>query len=169
MRKVFVRALALAMFIALPGAHAGEGAGDHNPIRPPAFSLPGLDGKQHELGEWRNKVVLLNFWASWCSPCQTEIRDLVAFQAKYGADGLQVVGIGMDDATKLRNVSRTLGINYPVLLANSAGNSLMSRYGNRDGVVPYSVVISRDGDVVYAHTGLINQDIFAEQVLLRLK
>lgn len=169
MRKALPCTLALAMFIALPRANAGERAGDHNPNRPPAFSLPSLDGKRHELGEWRNKVVLLNFWASWCSPCQTEIRDLVAFQTKYGADGLQVVGIGMDDETKLRNVSRTLGINYPVLVASSTGNSLMSRYGNREGVVPYSVVISREGDVVYTHTGLINQEIFAEQVLPRLK
>ncbi len=168
MKRALACTLALAMCVAWPGAQAGERAG-HPPIRPPAFSLPGLDGKQHELADWRDKVILLNFWASWCSPCQSEIRDLVAFQSQYGAKGLQIVGIGMDDETKLRNVTRTLGINYPVLLANSAGNLLMSRYGNHDGVVPYSVVISREGEVVYTRTGLINQGIFAEQVVPRLK
>ena len=91
MSKALAYILALAMFMTLPTAGAGE-AGVLKP--PTGFTLPGLDGKKHQLAEWRNKVVLLNFWASWCSPCQTEIRDLVAFQSKYGAEGLQIVGIG---------------------------------------------------------------------------
>jgi peroxiredoxin len=166
MRKAVVFALALGVLITLPEASAGEPA-----IRKlaPAFVLPGMDGKPHELGEWHDKVVLLNFWASWCSPCQTEIRDLVAYQAQYAAQGLQIVGIGLDDEMKLRNVQRTLGINYPVLLANSPGNPLMTGFGNRDGIVPYSVLISREGRVVYTHTGLITQEIFAEQVIPWLK
>jgi peroxiredoxin len=164
MRKAV--AFALAMFIALPTVSAGE-MGTHKLV--PAFVLPGMDGKPHKLGEWHDKVVLLNFWASWCSPCQTEIRDLVAYQSQFGAQGLQIVGVGMDDETKLRNVQRTLGINYPVLLANTPGNPLMAAFGNRDGIVPYSVLISREGKVVYTHTGIITQEIFAEQVIPWLK
>jgi peroxiredoxin len=166
MRGAAACTLALAMCLTLPTAGAGEPAAR---TLAPAFALPGTDGKTHELAEWRNKVVLLNFWASWCSPCQTEIRDLVAFQAKYGAQGLQIIGIGMDNETKLRNVARSLEINYPVLLANSSGSPLMTRYGNRDGTVPYSVLISRQGEVVYTYTGLINNEIFSEQVIPRLK
>jgi peroxiredoxin len=166
MRGVAAFTLALAMSLTLPAADAGEVAA-HNLA--PAFTLPGTDGKKHELAEWRDKVVLLNFWASWCSPCQTEIRDLVAFQTQYGAQGLQIIGIGMDDEAKLRNVERSLEINYPVLLANTPGNSLMARYGNGAGTVPYSVLISRRGEVVYTFTGLINNGIFAEQVIPRLK
>ena len=166
MRSAVALALVLAMFIALPGANASVTA-THKLA--PAFTLPGMDGKPHELGEWHDKVVLLNFWASWCSPCQTEIRDLVAYQSQYAAQGLQIVGIGMDDETKLRNVQRTLGINYPVLLANTPGNPLMAGFGNRDGIVPYSVLISRAGKVVYTHTGVITQEIFAEQVIPWLK
>lgn len=166
MRRAVALALVLAMFITLPGAYASETV-THKLA--PAFTLPGMDGKPHELGEWHDKVVLLNFWASWCSPCQTEIRNLVAYQTQYAAQGLQIVGIGMDDETKLRNVQRTLGINYPVLLANTSGNSLMAGFGNRDGIVPYSVLISREGKVVYTHTGIITQEIFAEQVIPWLK
>lgn len=166
MKKVVACALALAMTISLPGASAGE-MSTHKLA--PAFVLPGMDGKPHELAEWHGKVILLNFWASWCSPCQTEIRDLVAYQSQYAAQGLQIVGVGMDDETKLRNVQRTLGINYPVLLANTPGNPLMAGFGNRDGIVPYSVLISREGKVIYTHTGIITQEIFAEQVIPWLK
>ena len=168
MRKTAVLALALATLMAPPGAGAGEDA-TLAARRPPAFTLPGLDGRQHELGEWGDKVILLNFWASWCSPCQTEIRDLVAWQEQYGSRGLQVVGIGMDDEAKLRNVHRTLGINYPVLFTNSPAHPVMSRFGNRDGVVPYTVLISREREVVYAHTGVITREIFDEQVIALLK
>lgn len=167
MRKTAVLALALAALMAPPVAGAGENAAVA--ARPPAFTLPGLDERQHELGEWRNKVILLNFWASWCSPCQTEIRDLVAWQEQYGSRGLQVVGIGMDDETKLRNVHRTLGINYPVLFTNSPAHPVMSRFGNRAGVVPYTVLISRAGEVVYTHTGVVTREIFDEQVIPLLK
>jgi peroxiredoxin len=166
MREIAVFVLALATLTVLPDAEAGALAARD---RTPAFTLPGMDGKPHELAEWRNKVVLLNFWASWCSPCQTEIRDLVAYQSQYAAQGLQIVGIGLDDEVKLRNVQRTLGINYPVLLANSPGNPVMTDFGNRDGIVPYSVLISREGKVVYTHTGLVTQEIFAEQVIPWLK
>lgn len=166
MRKAVAYTLALALCITLPSASAGEPTARN---LAPAFTLPGMDGKPHELAEWRNKVVLLNFWASWCSPCQTEIRDLVGYQSQYGTEGLQIIGIGLDDEVKLRNVQRSLEINYPVLLANSPGNPLLSRYGNRDGVVPYTVLISREGEVVYTHTGLINLEIFTEQVIPRLK
>ncbi len=167
MKRALACTLVLVMFMVAPGAGAGEPTSDS--MRPASFALAGLDGKQHGLAEWRDKVVLLNFWASWCSPCQSEIRDLVTFQTRYGAEGLQVVGIGMDDETKLRNVQRSLGINYPVLLSKPSGGALMSRYGNREGVVPYSVLISRMGEVVYTHAGTIDRETFAQQVLPLLK
>lgn len=166
MRRSAAFAFALALCATAPDAVAGEPG---PPILPPAFTLPGLDGKPHALEEWRNKVILLNFWASWCSPCQSEIPALVAFQNQYGRQGLQVVGIGLDDEVKLRNVHRTLEINYPVLFTNSPVHPLMSRFGNRNGVVPYSVLISRTGEVVYTHTGVITRELFEEQVIPLLR
>ncbi|MCX7193799.1 MAG: TlpA disulfide reductase family protein [Proteobacteria bacterium] len=130
------------------------------------FSLPALDGTRHSLADWRGKVILLNFWASWCSSCQYEIRDLVAWQERYGDRGLQVVGIGMDIQQKLSNVKRSLEINYPVLVADpELQRDLITRWGNRDGTIPYTVVIDRNGRIVLNHRGLLDRDTFEEYVM----
>jgi len=128
--------------------------------------LKGLDGGRHSLAEWRGKVIVLNFWATWCSPCLYEIPDFVAYQKKYSIRGLQIIGVGLDEEKKLRNVQRTLGINYPILFADPKSDSgLMASWGNSSGVVPYSVVIDRDGRVAYTHHGLMNLETFNESVL----
>ena len=135
-----------------------------NPRR--TLTLPDLEGAPHSLTEWQGKVILLNFWASWCAPCQYEIRDLVAWQEKYSALGLQIVGVGVDVVQKLRNVQRTLEINYPVLVADpSRYPNVMAVWGNRAGTVPHSVVINREGSVVYIHRGLMSEETFAENIL----
>jgi peroxiredoxin len=128
------------------------------------FFLTGLDGVKHSLAEWKGKVVVLNFWATWCSPCLYEIRDFVTYQKKYKTRGLQIIGLGLDEEKKLRNVQRTLQINYPVLIADPFGG-LMKQWGNGSGVLPYTVVIDRDGQVAYAYRGQMNRDVFDEYVL----
>jgi peroxiredoxin len=130
------------------------------------FSLSGLDGVRHSLADWKGKVVILNFWATWCSPCLYEIRDFITYQEQYKTRGLQIIGLGLDDEKKLRNVQRTLEINYPVLVADPIENSgLMQLWGNSSGVLPYTVVIDRDGRVTYVQRGLMNHDVFDEYVL----
>lgn len=130
------------------------------------LALAGLDGEKHSLDEWKGKVILLNFWASWCSPCLAEIPRLVGFQEQYRERGLQVVGVGLDEEVKLRNVRRTLEINYPVLLADPASyGGLLPLWGNSSGVIPYAVVLDRAGRVVATHHGLFGREAFDEYVL----
>lgn len=150
--------------VAIPVNAAPPKANNEREMKP--FSLTGLDGVRHSLSDWKGKVVILNFWATWCAPCLYEIRDFVVFQERYKARGLQIIGLGLDDEKKLRNVQRTLEINYPVLVADPVDNSgLMKLWGNSSGVVPYTVVIDRDGRVAYVHLGLMNSEVFDEYVL----
>lgn len=132
----------------------------------PPLVLEALDGRTHSMNEWRGKVILLNFWASWCSPCQYEIPDLVRFQRRYAGMGLRVIGIGIDSAGPLRNVSRSLGINYPVLVASpESSGRLLARWGNPQQMVPYSVLIGRDGAILMQYRGVIDEEWFGDTVL----
>jgi len=125
-----------------------------------------LDGGAHALDEWRGQVLVVNFWVSWCAPCQAEIPLLVRLQAAHGAHGLQIIGVGIDQAGHLRNVQRSLGINYPVLVADPGRSEyLLPQWGNAQGIVPYTVVVNRAGQVVHRQLGELDEMTFDAVVL----
>ena len=169
---IHVKRMFLYTVLVLAGIHqavAETGADPSNAWELPPVVLEGLDGQQHALTEWKGRMILLNFWASWCGPCQYEIPDLVRFQNQYRDRGLQVIGIGIDEARPLRNVSRSLGINYPVLVVpRGAGGRMLSHWGNPQQVVPYSVLIGADGQILLRHRGVVNDEVFADFILPEL-
>jgi len=128
----------------------------------PAFSLEDTNGKTHSLSDWKGKVIMVNFWATWCPPCKYEIPEFIEYQDQYGNDGFQIIGIGIDDPNKIKNFARTLEINYPVLLATSS--AIMADWGNSDQVLPYSVVIDRDGSIRYIHRGQLSKLSFDSEI-----
>lgn len=113
----------------------------------PEFAIMDLDGQMRNIKEWDGKLVLLNFWATWCPPCIKEIPDLIELQNEYGDQGLQIVGIAIDDDEDVRKFAEDVGINYPSLLAGIEGTELAKRFGNGIGALPYSVFINRDGEI----------------------
>ena len=117
------------------------------------FTLPGLDGKNHALDEWRGRVIVLNFWATWCPPCREEIPLLIELQKKRAAGGLQVVSVAIDNETAVRPYSQSAGINYPVLLGGDEALDLVARYGNSMGALPFTVIIDRDGTIAARKLG----------------
>ncbi len=119
----------------------------------PDFSLKQPDGARLRLSDYAGKVVLLDFFATWCSPCRDEIPHFVEWQSKYSNQGLQVIGVSMDDDTRpVAEFSRELGINYPVVLGTQ---ELASRYGGILGL-PANIVIARNGKIVAKHLGLVD-------------
>ncbi len=121
------------------------------------FTLHELDGKKHSLDEWRGKVIVLNFWATWCPPCREEIPLLIALQKKREADGLQVVSVAIDNKTAVMLYRQSAGINYPILMGGDDALDLVARYGNRMGSLPYSVIIDRSGAVAVRKLGAFTQ------------
>jgi thiol-disulfide isomerase/thioredoxin len=118
-----------------------------------AFSLPDLENKIHAIKEWDGKVILLNFWATWCPPCRREIPSFIQLQQQYGAQGLQVIGVAIDQKEAVSDYSDGMGINYPVLVGDETALQASSAYGNRFGQLPYSVLIDRKGIVRYIRRG----------------
>jgi peroxiredoxin len=117
----------------------------------PAFSLPDLGGTVRRISQWDGKVVLLNFWATWCPPCRKEIPGFIELQERYGPRGFQVVGVAIDDADKVQDFADTMGINYPNLIGDLEAIDIAKSYGDRLGSLPYSVVIDRSGRIVHSH------------------
>jgi len=118
----------------------------------PDFSLQSLDGKTTRLSDFRGKAVLLNFWATWCGPCKIEMPWFVDFQKQYGSQGLQIVGVAMDDASKedIGKFARDMGVNYPILIGKEA---VGDQYGGIPGL-PETFLIARDGKIVDKIIGL---------------
>ena len=119
--------------------------------RRPDFTLPDVEGKPRSIGEWDGKVIVLNFWATWCPPCVREIPALQQLYETYQDKGLVVVGVALDTTQSVIDFIDPQGVEYPVLIADQEGPALTSQYGNRLNVLPYTVVIDRQGNIVYRH------------------
>lgn len=118
----------------------------------PEFSLKDADGRTVSLAGYRGKVVLLNFWATWCGPCKAEIPSLVELQAQYG-DDLVILGVSVDDPVeKMRPYAAQYKINYPLLVGDGR-EDVQDAFGPLFGV-PVSVIIGRDGRIAKKHSGI---------------
>lgn len=118
----------------------------------PDFTLQSLDGKSMRLSDFRGKAVLLNFWATWCGPCKIEMPWFIELQKQYQAQGLQIVGVAMDDSSKedIAKFAQEMGVNYPVLIGKEA---VGDAYGGVPAL-PESFFIGRDGKIVDKIIGL---------------
>jgi peroxiredoxin len=118
-----------------------------------ALSLPDPDGREQHLGQWQGKVLVVNFWATWCPPCVDEMPDLQRIRDDYAARGVEVVGIGIDNPNKIRSFRDRHGLTLPLLIAGFGGNELAAALGNQVAAMPYTVVIDRSGRVVQRKLG----------------
>lgn len=126
----------------------------------PAFTLQDMNGKPVSLADFRGKVVVLDFWATWCPPCKKEIPDFVELQRQYGSKGVQFVGIALDEPNKVTEFVQQNGINYPILLGNDA---ITAKYGGIDGI-PTTFVIDKNGKIVNRFEGFRPRNVFETEI-----
>jgi peroxiredoxin len=127
----------------------------------PDFTVTDLDGRKLNLSDFRGKVVLLDFWATWCTPCRSEIPHFVEMQNKYGPRDFQVIGISMDDDAKpVREFYQQYKLNYPVALGD---DKLAERFGGVLGL-PVNFIIDREGRVHARHLGATDVSVFDNEV-----
>ncbi|HWQ38128.1 MAG TPA: TlpA disulfide reductase family protein [Burkholderiales bacterium] len=130
-----------------------------------AAALPDVSGAPRTLQDWRGKLLVVNFWATWCPPCLEEIPIFIDLQSRLGVRGLQFVGIAVDDAPSVREFARAKGINYPLLVGQTGAIELSRAAGNLQGGLPYTVVLDQRGRLLGRFHGAV-QPTELERLLL---
>jgi len=164
---VVVAAVALMLFAGVRMARPKAGVVKLKPVGKngsvaPDFELKSLEGRQVRLSEYRGKAVLLNFWATWCAPCKIEMPWFVDLQKQYASQGLQVIGVAMDDSGEeaIAKFAREMGVNYPVLIGKEA---VGDAYGGVE-FLPTTFFIDRQGKVVDRVFGLVSHSDIEDDV-----
>ena len=178
-----MKARAVVLFAIVAGLAAAAGVAYHlwsrasgaGPSRVPdavvervlSARVADVKGGTQNLEQWRGQVLVVNYWATWCAPCREEIPGFVRLQERYGSRGLQLVGIAIDQPDKVAEFASEFRINYPLLLGGLETIELLRQAGNRSGVLPYTLVIDRKGNLVSReHGGL--KEAKLERTLLPL-
>ncbi len=136
-------------------------------VKRPDFTLPDVEGIKRTVSTWDGKVLVLNFWASWCEPCLREIPAFVDLQNTYGEQGLQFVGIAIEDLLPVQEFLAVIPINYPILVHPSKTIPVAEAYGNEFGILPYTVIINRNSEIAHTQLGAISHED-AEEIIRNL-
>lgn len=121
-----------------------------------ATSFPDENGKTQALKQWQGKVIVLNFWATWCPPCREEMPELSALNTKYQAKNVVVLGISTDDVPTVKKFTEETKVSYPLLAADMAGSDLAFSLGNNQDILPYTIIIKPDGTVAKTFFGRLS-------------
>lgn len=135
--------------------------------RRPDFTLPDLRGNSVVVSRWNNRVLVLNFWATWCAPCRKEIPLLNTLQKNYAGRDVQIVGIAVDNIDAVKQFIHAVPINYPVLIGDQEAIELIEAYGDRAGALPYTVFIDRTGIIDSLASGTLTEE-YARKTIEKL-
>ncbi len=174
-----VVSVVFGVFAAVVAGWAGfklSGAGTPEPTPPPAAadssgpdtdkallsmleaSFPDAQGRPQSLKQWSGKVLVVNFWATWCPPCREEMPGFSRLQTQYSGNGVQFIGIGVDDADKIQQYQKESPVSYPLLVAGLETMSLTAQLGNRTEGLPFTVFVDRLGRLHSTRIGRMGED-----------
>lgn len=128
-------------------------------------TLIDLGGKAQMLSQWRGKVLVVNFWATWCLPCREEIPALIKVHGRNTSNAVEFVGIAFDSAAKVRDYAKEMGIDYALWIGSPETLALSKDLGNPAGVLPFTVVLDRAGKVAYTHAGALTEAMLGAVLL----
>ena len=126
-----------------------------------AFSLPDLTGKLRNINEWQGKIIVINFWATWCPPCLKEIPEFIKLQNSHNKD-LQFIGIAIDDKQAVEAYLKTININYPMLISGDEGTALSHQLGNIFNAVPFTLIVNQQGQIIHRQAGELSNEKIIE-------
>lgn len=121
-------------------------------------SFNDLSGRPQKLSQWAGKVLVVNFWATWCPPCKEEMPEFVRAQAEYGPQGVQFLGIAVDDPKEVASYLADFPVNYPILIGDTGGPEWAASLGDALQVLPFTAVIDRSGKVVRVKSGPFSRE-----------
>ena len=125
------------------------------------FSLPDLDGNEHQISEWDGKARLINFWATWCAPCRREIPLLIRMQTEHAENNLQVIGIAVDFLQPVIAYAEEAQFNYPILIGQEKAMAAAEATGIDFIGMPFTMIVAPDGQLITTHIGEIHEDQMA--------
>ncbi|GIZ50991.1 TlpA family protein disulfide reductase [Noviherbaspirillum aridicola] len=121
-------------------------------------TLNDASGQPQPLSQWKDRPLVVNFWATWCAPCVDEMPELSALQQEVGGRGIQILGIGIDSPSNIAEFGTKYKISYPLYAGGMSGTELSRRFGNQAGGLPYTVLIDRQGQVKKTYIGRLKMD-----------
>lgn len=121
-------------------------------------ALPDTEGRLQPLSQWRGRILVVNYWATWCTPCRDEMPVFSQVQKRYAARGVQFVGIAIDEAAQVREFALAAPVSYPLLVADQAFAETARALGNGPLALPFTVIIDRDGTLRGAALGRVHED-----------
>lgn len=129
-----------------------------------SLTLPDAQGRQHDLKQWRGKVLALNFWATWCPPCREEMPVFSRAQTTFGPQGVQVVGLSIDTPDNVARFEADSPVSYPLLIGGMDLLDLSAAWGNTAQAMPFTAFFGRDGTLASVHLGPLSEQALEQQI-----
>ncbi len=144
-------------YVALNSAESTKANASSSPLF--AASLVDIQGKTQDLSQYQGKIIVLNFWATWCPPCREEMPELSQLHQAYQSKNVAVLGVAIDELDLVKEFLQASPVTYPILVNETSGMDLSDQLGNNQGVLPYTVIIDSNGNVVKTYFGRISKSL----------